>query len=67
MKRLDRKTRLERVVRLRQMDCPAWIIRSDQVALACVRKGLKPPSVGKPMSQYASSLMKKYVEPLMEK
>ncbi len=56
---------LARLRNLRKTNAPLWIIRSEQVSLALLRKNLKFAGIGKPASKTQTALMAKYVTPLM--
>lgn len=58
--------RLARLIRLRAVDAPKWIIRSEQVALVLARKGLKHRGLGRKWSKTQEELYEKYVSPEME-
>lgn len=63
----SRKSRLKRLVHLRELQAPAWVIRCEQANLALVRKGLRTLNIKKPgQSRKAQELFDKYVKPLME-
>lgn len=65
MKRASKATRLERLRRLRSMNAPRWIIRSEQVALLLQREGLRFAGIGKPCSKRQGELVEKFVTPHM--
>ena len=62
----ERGRRLARLAHLRALGAPSWVIRSDQVALACRRRGLRPPRIDQTPGSYCGALLAKYVTPLTE-
>jgi hypothetical protein len=59
------KVRLTRLVRLRQIDAPYWVIKSEQIALVLNASGRKHSGIGKTPSKCQASLYEKYVAPYM--
>lgn len=49
------KVRFERIKRLRKYNAPLLIIKNEQIAMVCNRRGLKPSG-----NAYADSLREKY-------
>jgi hypothetical protein len=62
-----RARRLSRIVHLRKLGAPLWVVRSEQVALALHRKGLKHAGIGKPYNQTQRQLYEKFVQPCFER
>jgi hypothetical protein len=60
-----RRQRLEMILRLRKQNAPLWVIKSSQVNLVLMRKGLRPVALGKPLCAYSAKLYHKHVNPLM--
>lgn len=58
--------RLARLVRLRQLGAPLWIIKTEQIALALNSRGLKNYAPGKDFSKAQTDLYVKHVKPLMK-
>lgn len=58
--------RLARLVRLREMKAPLWIIKTEQIALVLNSKGKKNAGIGKDGNQEQEKLYEKYVKPLLE-
>lgn len=58
--------RLARLVRLRELKVPLWVIKSEQIALVLNAKGKRHTGIGKDGSQEQERLYAKYVAPLME-
>ena len=57
--------RLARLVRLREMKAPLWIIKTEQIALVLNSKGKKNAGIGKDGNQEQEKLYAKYVKPLI--
>lgn len=57
--------RLARLVRLRQIGAPLWVIKSEQIALVLNAAGRKHTGIGKNHSKCQGELYKKYVVPHM--
>lgn len=62
----ERQTRLRRLRTLRSCNAPKWIVKSEQVALAMYRKGLKFRGIGKTSGKYQAELFARHVHPLMK-
>lgn len=60
-----RAERFDRIKRLRGMKAPLWIIRSEQVALVLLRRGIRVRGIGSQFSQAQHVLYAKFVTPLM--
>jgi hypothetical protein len=58
--------RLERLVRLRLMKAPRWVVRSEQVALVLNSEGLRVSAPGKTFSKRQQELYDKYVIPCLD-
>ena len=58
--------RLQRLVRLRQMGAPKWVVKSEQVALLLNSKGLKVAPPGKSFSKLQFELWETFVLPYMD-
>ena len=69
-KKIDRKNRvavrLARLVRLRELKVPLWVIKSEQIALVLNSKGKRHAGIGKDGNQEQERLYAKHVAPLME-
>lgn len=61
------RLRLERLINLRRMKAPPWVIRSEQVALLLNKEGLKHAGIGKRFGKRQRELYVKFVTPLMSK
>jgi len=59
------KIRLSRLIHLRSIGAPMWVIKSEQVALYMDSKGRKHYGTGKKSSKLQANLYKKHVLPLM--
>lgn len=59
--------RLQRLMRLRQIDAPKWVIKSEQVALFLNSKGMKVAPPGKSFSKLQYELWETFVIPYMDK
>ena len=57
--------RMRRVVRLRASGAPAWIVKSEQVAMVLWRKGFRHRGVGTDFSNLQAELYARHVTPLM--
>ena len=55
--------RLARLVRLREVGAPLWIIKSEQIALVLNSVGRKHGGIGKPSTKCQDKLYAKYVVP----
>lgn len=68
--RLARKNhvpvRLARLVNLRKLGAPQWIIKSEQIALVLNSKGKKHSKIGSDFSKEQEMLYQKYVQPLLD-
>lgn len=62
---LTPRQRFSRVRRLRAIGAPAWVVKSEQVALVLAKKGLKYTGLGSTPSKAQSQLFEKYVTPLL--
>lgn len=61
----QRGVRIARLRYLRSILVAPWILRTEQVALAAIRHGLRVPTLGRDHSKYVADLMGRYVAPLM--
>jgi hypothetical protein len=58
--------RLLRLVHLRSLNSPLWIIKTEQIALVLNSRGLKAPGLaGQYTSKLAEDLYVKYIIPLL--
>ena len=57
--------RLARLVRLRKINAPLWVIKSEQIALVLNSVGRKHYGIGKNPSKCQGYLYEKYVVPNM--
>lgn len=58
--------RLARLVRLRQMGAPLWVIKTEQIALVLNAAGKRNAGIGKRFSACQSRLYEKHVTPLIQ-
>lgn len=58
--------RLATCRRLRAEKAERWIVRSEQVALACIRQAFSRKPLAVSRIEYREALLKKYVLPIME-
>lgn len=61
------QTRLMRLKILRRVGAPQWIVKSEQVALALEREGLRYAPIGRTPGKRQAELVDRHVRPLMEK
>lgn len=59
-------TRLTRLVNLRKLGAPLWIIKTEQIALLLNSKGKKHSKIGSDFSKEQELLYQKYVQPLLD-
>ena len=57
--------RLARLVRLREMKAPMWVIKAEQIALVLNSKGKRHVGIGKDGNEEQNRLYAKYVKPLI--
>jgi hypothetical protein len=62
-----RADRLRRLLTLRAMGAPRWVVRSEQVALLLMREGLKHRGVGKKFGRRQGELYERFVTPHMSR
>lgn len=62
LRKANARERLSRVRRLRAMGAPAWVVKDEQVRLACNRRGLRGSG-----NKLAEALRLKHVVPLVNK
>lgn len=58
--------RLARLVRLRQIGAPLWVIKTEQIALVLNAAGKRNGGIGSRFSVCQSKLYEKHVVPLMD-
>lgn len=58
--------RLARLVRLRKLKAPLWVIKTEQIALVLNSKGKKHAGIGKDGNKEQEYLYTKYVKPLLQ-
>ena len=58
--------RLARLVYLRQINTPKWVIKSEQIALVLNSRGKRHAGVGKEGSTCQATLYERHVKPLLE-
>lgn len=59
-------TRLARLVRLRELNSPKWVIKTEQIALVLNAKGKKNGAIGKAFSKEQEELYARHVAPLLK-
>jgi hypothetical protein len=64
---MTRADRLRRLLSLRSLDAPRWVVRSEQVALLLMREGLKHRGIGKKFGKRQGELYERFVIPYMDK
>ena len=58
--------RLKRLVRLRELNAPKWVIKTEQIALILNYKGRRNYGIGQDFSKCQAELYELHVSPLLE-
>jgi hypothetical protein len=59
------RDRVHRLMRLRALGAPRWVIKSEQVGLALNRLGLRYAGLGRPAGKLQQDLEARHVGPLL--
>ena len=66
MAKHTRKDRLARIMRLKEINAPKWVVKSEQVAMLLNRENLHHRGIGKGFSNRQAELYEKFVRPYLD-